>query len=119
MRGRTGEGDGIVKNSKRDVPKKAKRGGPPAAVGNVLDTFLKRMGYDIGLKEWEVVENWPKIVGERVARMTVCEKSEKGVLHVKVNSAPWRQELTYMKDEIKEAVIRETGCGTIKDILFY
>jgi len=98
---------------------KDRRGGAPSAVGNIIDTFLKRMGYDVALKEWEVVDNWPAIVGERIAEKTVCEKAEKGILHVKVNSAPWRQELTYMKDAIKDSIIRETGCETIRDILFY
>jgi predicted nucleic acid-binding Zn ribbon protein len=95
------------------------RNSAPSAVGNVLDAFFKKMGYDVALKEWEVVTNWPAVVGKRIAEMTACEKSEKGVLHVKVKSAAWRQELTYMKDTIKDSIIRETGCGTIKDILFY
>jgi len=95
------------------------RGGAPADVGSVLDTFLKRMGYDIALKEYEVVDNWPAIVGEHIAETTVCEKSEKGVLYVRVKSAVWRQELSYMKDKIRESILRETGCETIRDIMFY
>ncbi|MCL2183082.1 MAG: DUF721 domain-containing protein [Chitinispirillia bacterium] len=89
------------------------------SIGTVLEAFLKRMGYDIAIREWEVVRSWPSIVGERIARVTVCEKSEKGILCVRVQSAAWRQELTYMKETIMASILRETGCETIKDILFY
>lgn len=103
--------------AEENEPKRA--ASPPSAVGSILNAFLKRMGYDVAFKEHEVVENWAAIVGPRIAGMTVCEKSEKGVLSVKVRSAAWRQELTYMKDVIKESIVRETGCETIKDILFH
>ena len=93
--------------------------GTPASVGEILGAFFKEKGYDVALKEWEVVENWRLIAGERVAEVTECENAEDGVLYVKVKSAAWRQELTYLKDVIKESIIRETGCETIRDIVFY
>jgi predicted nucleic acid-binding Zn ribbon protein len=96
-----------------------KKASEPSSLGDILGTFFKDKGYDVGLKEWEVVERWAAVVGPRVAEVTVCEKAEGGVLYIKVKSAAWRQDLTYMKDDIKESIIRNIGCGTIKDIVFY
>jgi len=97
------------------------RGGPPAKAGNVIDAMLERMlpGFRAVCKEWEVVDRWREIVIGRVAEVTECSGVENGVLQVKVNSAAWRQELTYLKEDIKTAIKRVTGCKTIKDIVFY
>jgi hypothetical protein len=76
-------------------------------------------GYRVVCKEWEVVENWNRIVTGRVAEVTECSRVEDGVLYVKVTSASWRQDLAYLKEPIKAAILRVTGCGTIRDIVFY
>jgi len=91
----------------------------PSAISSVLESLLKKTGYATICKEWEVVAAWEKIVGGRMAEVTECERVEDGLLYVKVNSASWRQELSYLKDKIKESIIRETGCDSIKDIVFY
>ncbi|MDR3013780.1 MAG: DUF721 domain-containing protein [Chitinispirillales bacterium] len=91
----------------------------PASIGDILETVFKERGYDVVCKEWEVVSAWPQIAGKYIAKVTECDRVNKGVLYVKVASAPWRQELTYKIDDLKESILRETGCDTIKDIVFY
>lgn len=91
----------------------------PASVGDILDAFLKSTGLDVDVKEWDVVGRWDEIVGDRIAAVTKCGRVEDGILYVKVTTAPWRQELSYMKDAIKEKIANVTECGTIKDIVFY
>ena len=91
----------------------------PQSIGDVLGLFLKESGYDTAFKEWEVVANWNQIVTGRIAEVTECDSVKNGVLHVRVESATWRQELTHLKDPIKAAIVRVTGCETIKDISFY
>jgi len=96
-----------------------KRVGKPASVGSIFEAFLRETGYAVPLKEWEVVSMWEQVAGEQIARVTKCERVEDGVLHVKVKSSTWRQELSYLKDELKESALKKTGCRTIKDIVFY
>jgi len=97
------------------------KGGPPAKIGNFIDAMLERWlpGFHVVCKEWEVVDKWHEIVIGRVAEVTECSRVEDGVLHVRVTSASWRQDLTYLKEDIKTAIQRVTGCETIKDIVFY
>jgi predicted nucleic acid-binding Zn ribbon protein len=97
------------------------RGGPPAKIDNVLDAILEKWlpGFRGVCKEWEVVDRWREIVIGRVAEVTECSGVENGVLHVRVESASWRQDLTYLKEDIKAAIRRVTGCETIRDIMFY
>ena len=91
----------------------------PTIVASVLQAFLKEKGYATICKEWEVVSNWSRIAGERIANVTKCERVEDGVLYVKTKSAPWRQELSHLKEQLKESIRKETGCVSIKDIIFY
>jgi predicted nucleic acid-binding Zn ribbon protein len=97
------------------------RGGQPASVGSFIDAMLERLlpGFRVVCKEWEVVDRWHEIVIGRVAEVTECSGVENGVLKVRVASASWRQDLTYLKEDIKAAIRRVTGCDTIKDIVFY
>ena len=95
------------------------RVGKPESVGSIFEAFIQKAGYAVPLKEWEVVSNWEQVAGEQIARRARCERVEDGVLYVKVESAPWRQELSYMKDMLKESALKNTGCRTIKDIVFY
>jgi predicted nucleic acid-binding Zn ribbon protein len=76
-------------------------------------------GYKTVCKEWEVVDRWKEIMTGRVAEVTECSRVEDGVLYVKVESASWRQDISYLKEQIKAAILRVTGCGTIREIVFY
>jgi hypothetical protein len=108
---------GRFRKSKDDIS----RGGPPARVGSFIDAMLERLlpGFHTICKEWEVVDRWPEIMIGRVAEVTECSGVENGVLHVRVKSAAWRNDLMYLKEDIKTAIRRVTGCETIRDILFY
>ncbi len=90
----------------------------PEKLGDVLNSILADAGYLSICKEYAVVHQWPDIVGEQLAGVTECTRAEDGVLYVRVASAPWRQELAYLKKEILKKILRETDCATIKDIVF-
>ncbi|MDR2728930.1 MAG: DUF721 domain-containing protein [Chitinispirillales bacterium] len=92
----------------------------PSSVASILmDALLKGKKYAKTCKESEVIANWERIAGERIAGVTMCERVEAGVLYVKAKSAPWRQELSHLKEQLKESIRKETGCKSIKDIVFY
>jgi predicted nucleic acid-binding Zn ribbon protein len=91
----------------------------PQKIGIILDEVLSQKGYYTICKEYAIVHKWPSIVDPVFAAVTKCEKIENGILYVKVNTAPWRQEAAYMKDTIVIKIQKEFGCSTIKDIVFY
>jgi predicted nucleic acid-binding Zn ribbon protein len=97
------------------------RGGSPVSVGNFIDAMLEKLlpGFRAVCKEWEVVDRWHEIVTGRISEESECSRVENGVLHVRIESSTWRQEATYLKEDIKAAIRRVTGCETIRDIVFY
>jgi hypothetical protein len=91
----------------------------PEKIGTIIDSLLGERGYLVICKELGVVRAWASIAGERLAMVTECTRAEQGKLFVRVNSAAWRQEISFMKQLLLSKIRTETGCTTIKDIVFY
>jgi predicted nucleic acid-binding Zn ribbon protein len=93
-----------------------KRG--PEKIGTIVDSVLSEKGYSSICKEYDVVAKWNEIAGPRLANVTECSRLENSVLYVKVASAPWRQEISYLKRQLLDKITEVTGCKTIRDIVF-
>jgi hypothetical protein len=91
----------------------------PEKIGAIVDSLLGERGYLVICREMGVVRAWPALVGDRLAQVTECTRSDQGTLFVRVTSAPWRQEISFMKQLLLSKIRTETGCTTIKDIVFY
>jgi predicted nucleic acid-binding Zn ribbon protein len=91
----------------------------PEKIGSILDAVLGERGYLTPCREWDVVRRWPDIAGRKLASVTECSRVENGVLYVRVASAAWRQEVSYLKQRLLDAIAQETPCGSITDIVFY
>lgn len=92
---------------------------PPEKIGLVLGNFLSDKGYLNVCKEYDAIAKWNTVVGEKISSVTKCDRVNDGILYVKVTSAPWRQEIVFLKQEILSRLKKEAGCTTIKDIVFF
>jgi hypothetical protein len=92
---------------------------PPEQIGFVLGDFLSERGYLSVCKEYDAIAKWDTIVGEKISSVTKCDRIDNSILYVKVISAPWRQEIVFLKQEILSRIKKEAGCMTIKDIVFF
>ena len=69
----------------------------PIALRELVPAALKRAGIAERVAQSSVLDSWPEIVGERIARVAEPELiTADGVLFVRVRSAAWRQELSLM-----------------------
>jgi predicted nucleic acid-binding Zn ribbon protein len=91
----------------------------PEAIGSIISAVLGERGYLAPCRELDVVRRWKEIVGEKIASVTDCARVDNGVLYVRVASASWRQEISYIKPHILETIQKETPCTSIRDIVFY
>ncbi|MCX6137641.1 MAG: DUF721 domain-containing protein [Ignavibacteriales bacterium] len=87
-------------------------------LGTAIEALIRRLGIAGKLKEYEIVEIWPGIVGERIAQVSRVESVERGVATVRVSAAPWRTELTFRKKEILEKIHQTMNSDVIQDIRF-
>ena len=86
-------------------------------MGAVLAAFLKSSGLAERVGQAAVVEAWPALVGERIARAAHPESvAADGTLFVRVKSSAWRQELSLMTPEVLALLNAERAAGRIKRI---
>lgn len=94
-----------------------RRNGTATPVSEPLAATLQRLGLGDQLLRLRILGLWQKAVGTRVADNAEPEAFGRGVLTVRARSAPWQQELSYLKETICEKLneaLLESGAGTKK-----
>ena len=91
----------------------------PEQLSVILNSFLSKKGYLSSCKELDVIYRWKNIVGDTIYSVSKCNNIEDGILYVKIDNASWRQELSFIKNEILKKIYFETRCKSIRDIIFY
>lgn len=77
-------------------------------LGEALERYLEKSGLGKRLAQASVVDEWPRLVGERIARVCQPESvSPDGTLFVRVASGSWMQELQLMTPEILQRLRAE------------
>jgi predicted nucleic acid-binding Zn ribbon protein len=87
-------------------------------LGSVLSRLFTRLGLDEELAGWRVVEEWPRLVGPRIAQRTRAVAFHEGTLRVEVEGSAWMHELSYLKHELIRKINRELGSERIRDVRF-
>ena len=90
----------------------------PTRVGDVLGEVLKKHGVDKQVRRAGVLEMWPEIVGEKLARVTRVKGVDKDALFVEVRSSAWLAELSMLKSEVLERVNARIADAPVARIVF-
>ena len=88
------------------------------SLGDALENLVRSLGMEGRLEEQQAVDRWAQVVGDRIALHARAVYLDGGRLVVEVDSAPWRQELFYMKQEILNRLDRSLGKPLVQDIIF-
>ncbi len=83
-------------------------------IDHLLDTYQLRTK----VNEAKVVAAWPRIMGAAIANRTDFIGVRRGILYLKINSAPLMQELFYAKEKIVQLMNEEVGEEFIKEVIF-
>ncbi|UCE19048.1 MAG: DUF721 domain-containing protein [Gemmatimonadota bacterium] len=90
----------------------------PVCMCDVISELCHRWGIERKVKEYSALAQWSQIVGKKIAEKAKPIGIERGKLFVEVDSSAWRNELSFMKNEIKDKMNRAVGSPVIKDIIF-
>lgn len=93
-------------------------GGDPRPVGEVLGAFLEAKGLQGELERQGVLEGWPSVVGEAVAKVTKPRSVDGRTLVVEVRSSPWLMELNLMRGRILAQVNDAHPSAGIERLIF-
>ena len=86
------------------------------SLGNLLNQLFQRNGMAQQIQEYEAVNLWEQVVGEKIAKVTKAKDVRDGKLFVEVLNSIWRNELYYMKPSIIEKINKHIGKKIIHDI---
>jgi len=67
---------------------------------------------------WKLWARWGEFVGPTIAQNTEPVGLNRGVLYLWVKSSSWMQQLTFMKDPIRDTLNKKLGQPLIKNIRF-
>jgi len=90
----------------------------PAAVSDLLGAYLRGTPAEKRLYEGRIWVVWDQAVGERIAGHAQPSAFREGTLTVTVDSAPWMQQLTYLKKELIAKVNDELGQEMVQEIFW-
>ena len=76
----------------------------PRPIRNVIDNVVHSLGISRNFHGWQVVNKWPEIVGENIAKKARAFRYENGTLLVAVPDAAWRHNLLMETEEILEKI---------------
>lgn len=88
----------------------------PAAVADLLGKLLRGTAAEQRLKEGRIWLVWESAVGSRIASHAQPAAFRDGILTLRVDSAPWMQQLTFLKRELIAKVNVELGEELVKDL---
>ena len=86
-------------------------------VGDIIRKLMKNPKLSGKLDELDSLAIWDDIMGEALIKYIIDRKIYKGILYVKLKSAPMRNELSYKKTEILEKINKRLGKKFLKDII--
>ena len=95
-----------------------KRTSNEAPLKEVIDRWLKAYKLDGKMKEIEVLNAWPELMGSAVAHRTKEISIRNKTLYLKMESSVMRDELAHGKSIIIQRVNEHAGFEIINDIWF-
>jgi predicted nucleic acid-binding Zn ribbon protein len=86
------------------------------SIASVGPRVLRQMGVAGEMPGWRAVQDWPRLVGDRVARHSRAVSFRDGTLHVEVEGSAWMHELGFLKRDLIAAINRHLGSDPVRDI---
>lgn len=86
-------------------------------LGNILESLMSSLGQRRNYHGWQIVKNWPTVVGEEIAHVSRAMRFAEGILSVNVASDAWRQELEMQLEQILGKIRSRPGGKAVKKIV--
>ena len=88
------------------------------SIQEAMLSLVRELGIAPKMAQYDVIAVWADVVGPQIARVSVPQRMENGVLFVAVTTAPWRAELSMKRLELIEKLNTRMGTKVLNDIRF-
>ncbi|MBI1808119.1 MAG: DUF721 domain-containing protein [Ignavibacteria bacterium] len=90
----------------------------PKPISSAIANTFQQLGIGVKVRQYEMLDRWPSIVGEQIATIATAERIRDGKLFVRVNHPTWRNELVFLKKELVRKINSTMNQEIVKDIIF-
>jgi len=87
-------------------------------LGDILRDVLKNTSYENRVWEMKLKEWWIDIVGKKISKHLIDFSLRDSKLYIRINSAVVRNELLFIRNEIKNSLNKRAGKVVVTDIIF-
>ena len=87
-------------------------------IDKIIDKMMKAWGLEGKMREMDIINAWPELMGKGIAQRTEKIYIRNKVLHIKLNSSVMRDELHYGRTVIIQRVNEYAGSEIVNDIWF-
>lgn len=88
----------------------------PFKLSDLLGSAAQRFGVQDASAVATLWQRWAEVVGPEIAAHAEPTSLRDGVLKVRADSPVWATEIGYLADEIKAAIERELGPGSVRNV---
>lgn len=88
-------------------------------MGLLVRKFLREQGLETPLNEYRVVQLWPQVVGQAIARFTGEIYVRGGILFVQIRSAALRENLSHQRTQLCRRLNAEVGAQVLNEVRFF
>lgn len=86
-------------------------------LNQIIDAMLKEQNLDERLFEQKILDNWPRVVGAAINRMTIRRFIIDRKLTVELSSGPLRNELMMHRSQLARALNDSVGREVITEVI--
>jgi predicted nucleic acid-binding Zn ribbon protein len=90
----------------------------PKKLDIAISSLVEDLGIALKIEQSKILDDWPAIVGEQIAKVTAAERLEAGKLFVHVTRSTWRNELIFLKADLIAKINAYANREIVKDIIF-
>ncbi len=87
------------------------------SLGEVLTNFLKQNGTWDKIQEAKAVALWYEITGDMVAKQTKSAWFDSGALHISLKQPALKQEMLYLREQVRTKINKAIGEELVKEII--
>ena len=100
-------------HSKGFARRRDRRSEDPVSIGDVVDELLRDEAFAPGIPIATLIQDWPELVGESLAKATAPVSLEGRILTVRAADGPWGAQARYFTEQIRERADRTLGEGSV------
>lgn len=91
----------------------------PKHIAAIIEEAMNRAGLTDSLNDRRAAAVWADVVGPSINRYTLRRYVDHGVMHVYLTSAPLKNELSYSRAALVEAINKAVGADVVKEIVIH